>query len=335
MATETKQIPQLKLEEVQLLKELIDKHPVICLAKMFKLGTKQLQSIRKKLSGKIVIRMAKNRLFKIAASQSNKKNIADFVNAIEGSTSYIFTEMNPFKLKMFLDENKVNAPAKGGDIAPKDIIVPKGNTGFPPGPMISEFKDIGIDSMVKGGSIYIKKDCVVAKVGEEISRHMALVLSRLNIIPMEIGLNLYAAYDDGFLLRGSDLDISLETTLNKLQTAIGTALSLSLEIAYPTRDNISILLQKAFLSAKSLILTAEIITKDTVGDILAKAKASALALSNKILQVDSNALPADLKQEVEKVEVAEVKPSKEEKKEVKEEKKEEKDEGLGLGGLFG
>ena len=332
MATESKQIAQVKLEEVQILKDLIGNHPVICLAKMYKLGASQLQSIRKKLSGKIVIRMAKNRLFKIAAAQSKKEKIKDFVDTIEGSTSYIFTDMNPFKLKLFLDENKVNAPAKGGDTAPKDIIVPEGNTGFPPGPMISEFKEIGIDSMVKSGSIYIKRDCVVAQKGEEISRHMALVLSRLNISPMEIGLNLYAAYDDGFILKGSDLDLSLKKTLNQIQAAIGQALSLSLVIVYPTRENISMLLQKAHMEAKSLILSASIIMKDTVGDLLAKATHIALSLSNKILEVDPNALPEELKEKVAETAVTEIKPT--EQKEEKEKKEEEKQD-VGLGDLFG
>jgi len=332
MAATTKQIPEYKLKEVDLLKELINQYDVICLASMNKLGARQLQSIRKKLAGKITIRMTKNRLFKIAALQSNKKGIQDFINEIRGSTSYIFTDMNPFKLQIFLSENKVEAPAKAGDIAPKDIIVPEGNTGFPPGPMISEFKKVGIDSMVKQGSIYIKKDTVVAKKGEEISRMLALVLSRLNINPMEIGLNLYAAYDNGIILRESDLDINLEKTMEQIQTAISNALSLSIEIAFPTSENITLLIQKAHMAAKSLVLSAGIITKDTIPDLLAKAYGNALSLSNKILEVNPEALPADIKQKLGTEEVVEPKSTEPEKKE---EKKEEKAEDLGLGSLFG
>ncbi|MHA1264234.1 MAG: 50S ribosomal protein L10 [Candidatus Helarchaeota archaeon] len=333
MAVESKQIPEFKIQEVKQLKDLIDEYPVICLANMHKLGAQQLQSIRKKLAGKIIIRMTKNRLFKIAAKQSSKKNIQEFIETIMGSTSYIFTKMNPFKLKLFLDKNKVNAPAKGGDIAQNDIIVPEGNTGFPPGPMISELKEVGIDSMVKQGSIYIKKDTVVVKKGEEVSRHMAIVLSRLNIQPMEIGLNLYAAYDDGFILKEEDLEISLEDILNQLQAAIQNGLRLSVEIAFPTKENISLLLQKAHMHAKSLVISAGIITKDTIGEVLAKARMNALSIASKIFEIDPEALPAELKQQINVKKIQKVKP--EEKKKEKVEKKEEEAKDLGLGGLFG
>ncbi|MHA1131993.1 MAG: 50S ribosomal protein L10, partial [Candidatus Helarchaeota archaeon] len=259
MTTEIKKIPQVKLDEVEALKELINQHNIICLANIRKLGTRQLQFIRKKLTGKIVIRVTKNRLFKIAAQQSNKENIDQFLNEIRGATAYIFTDMNPFKLQFFLSENRVVAPARAGDIAPKDIVVPEGGTGFPPGPMISEFKKVGIDSMVKKGAIYIKKDTVVAKKGEEISRMLALVLSRLNINPMLIGLNLYAAYDNGLILTDSHLDIDLNRIKTDFQMAISNALKLSIQIAYPTPQNIGLLLQKAYMNAKSLILSAEII----------------------------------------------------------------------------
>jgi large subunit ribosomal protein L10 len=324
MATEVRHkhiVPQGKLEEVEQLKDLINKYNVICLAKMDKLGARQLQFIRKKLVGTIFIRMSKNRLFKIAALQSNKKNIKTFIDEIDGSTSYIFTDMNPFKLKLFLDKNKVNAPAKVGDMAPKDIVVNEGNTGFPPGPMISEFKEVGIDSMVKGGSIYIKKDVVVAKKGEEISRMLALVLSRLNLNPMEIGLNLYSAFDDGIILKDADLNISVESTLTQLKTAISNAINLSIEVAYPTKENITFIIQKAVLAAKGLVLTAGIISKDTIPDLLTKAYATALSLSIMINRVDPKALPSDLKQKIEVKGISDKKPEKPEKKEEKAEEK--------------
>jgi len=324
-------IPQGKLEEVEQLKDLINKHNVICLARMDKLGARQLQFIRKKLAGTIFIRMSKNRLFNIAALQSDKKNIKSFIEQIDGSTSYIFTDLNPFKLKLFLDKNKVNAPAKVGDIAPKDIIVREGNTGFPPGPMISEFKEVGIDSMVKGGSIYIKNDVLVAKKGEEIGRMLALVLSRLNLNPMEIGLNLYSAFDEGIILTDADLNISVESTLAQLKTAISNAINLSIEVAYPTKENIAFIIRKAVLSAKSLVLTAGIISKDTIRDLLSKGYITALSLSSRIIEVDPNALPSDLKEKLKRKGVSEKKPEKPEKKE---DKKEEKKD-LGFGSLFG
>ena len=69
MSTESKQIPQLKLEEVQALKDLIDKYPVICLAKMNKLGERQLQSQRKWL-GELVGTIAPLNMLNTQSNQS-------------------------------------------------------------------------------------------------------------------------------------------------------------------------------------------------------------------------------------------------------------------------
>jgi len=323
MAIESKHVSQSKLDEVQILKDLIDTNNVICMAKMDKLGASQLQGIRKKLRGKITIRMTKNRYMQIAAAQSNKPNLTEFTDGIQGSTSFIFTIMSPFKLKLFLDENKVKAPAKAGEHALKDIIVPEGNTGFPPGPVMSELKQVGIDTMVKSGTIHIKKETVVVKKGDEITRQIALVLSRLNLNPMEIGLNLYMAYDNGLILKEAELNINLKDTLAQVQTAFTNALKLSLKISYPTKQNIIMLIQKAILEAKSLILSSGIITKDTIQETLAKAYANGLSLANMILKVNPNALQQDLKAEMELKETPEEKKEKK-KEEKKEKKKEEK-----------
>jgi len=322
MAIESKRIPQSKVELVQTLKELIDKYNIICMAKMDKLGASQLQDIRRKLRGKINIRMTKNRYIQIAAAQSQKPNIKDFSEEIQGSTSFIFTDMSPFKLKLFLDENKVKAPAKAGDHAAKDIIVPEGNTGFPPGAVMSELKQVGIETMVKGGTIHIKKETLVVKKGDEITRQVALVLSRLNLNPMEIGLNLYAAYDNGLILKESDLKISIKDTLTQVQTAFTNALKISLKIAYPTKQNITMLIQKAILESKSLVLSTGIITKETISETLVKGYATAMSLISMIRKVNPNALPQDLEEKAEQIGTPEVLPSKEEKKEEpKEEKK--------------
>lgn len=326
MTAEAKIIPQFKKDEVEALKELINKYDIICFASMKKLAAHQLQTIRKKLAQKIVIRMAKNRLFRIAALQSKKKNLKEFVDELQGSTTFIFTEMSPLKLQLFLNQNKVKAPAKAGDIAPNDIVVPEGNTGFAPGPMISEFKKVGIDTLVKQGTIHVKNTSVVVKRGEEITRMLALILSRMNINPLEIGLLLYAAYDNGIILKAETLEIDLEKTKAQIRIAMANALNLSIKIAYPTKDNIGFLLQKAIMNAKSLMRKAGIITKDSMPDLLATAYNSALAIANKILQVKPDVIPPDIKQKVEEKAVSTTKPSKKEKKGEKTEDKKEKKE---------
>ena len=115
----------------------------------------------------------------------------------------LFSKENPFSLFKVLKKNKSSAPAKAGQKAPKDILVSKGGTNLPPGPMISQLSNVGIKTGVENGKIAIKEDCIVAKEGDEISQPLAEVLTRLEIEPMEIGLNLSAVYENGEILTKS------------------------------------------------------------------------------------------------------------------------------------
>ena len=60
---------------------------------------------------------------------------------MEGQSALIFTDMNPFKLFKILEDSKTPAPAKPGAIAPADIVVPRGDTGSAPGPILGTAAD--------------------------------------------------------------------------------------------------------------------------------------------------------------------------------------------------
>ena len=114
-----------------------------------------------------------------------------------GSKVLIFTQLNPFELILFLNKNKVRVPAKGGDMATGEIMIPAGNTGLQPGPVISEFNEAKVQTRIEGGSIFIAKDTIVARKGDIISTKTASLLSKLGMKPMEAGLALSYAYDNG------------------------------------------------------------------------------------------------------------------------------------------
>ena len=47
-------------------------------------------------------------------------------------------------IKPYLEKSKSNAPAKPGQTAPSDLVLPAGETPFTPGPMIGELGQLGI-----------------------------------------------------------------------------------------------------------------------------------------------------------------------------------------------
>ena len=311
MTSHTKKWKQAQLSELQ---QLTKKYPVIAIADLENFPASLFVRIRKKLAGKATVKVSKVRLIKKALEEdSSKKTLGKHA---EKSCAVIFTEMNPFELYSFLKKNKGSAFAKEGVLAPADVIIPAGDTGLPPGPALSDLKSAGLKVRVQGQTIAISSDCVVAKKGEPFKKEVVVVLSKLDIKPIEIGLNVVAVFENG-LVYGSDvLNIDTEEVFNKFATAYRNAFALSLEIGYLTKDTLPFLITKAARAALAVALDAEIYTEETLPIFLARADSAAKAINAKI--------PESASQEESKEEAKEEKPAEEKKEKAKEEKKEEK-----------
>jgi large subunit ribosomal protein L10 len=240
-----------KVKEVEELKKLIDSYSVIAILDVFKLPSRQLQEIQKKVRGKALIRMTKKSLLKLAIKNSTKQKVQELEKAIPQQPALVFTELEPFKFYSTIDKMKSPAAAKEGDVAQGDILVLAGPTSLLPGPAISELTRAGIPAGVEEGKIAVKKDSVVARKGEKISKQLAAALRKLNIEPMEVGLNIVAIYDNGTIYGKEALSL-VNVFPEKLKEGFNQALNLSVAISYPTKDNIKFLLAKAFNSAKAL-----------------------------------------------------------------------------------
>ncbi len=270
--TEQRQILQEKAKAVDEIESLIQKHKVIALANLQKVRAAQLQELRKKLSTDAYIRVVKNTLMRRAVAQAkNKPNLLKLEENLAGSTIFLFTDLNPFRLVLLLERSRVRITAKAGDVASFDVIVPAGSTGQPPGPIISQLGAVGLKTRIESGSVWVNKDTLVAKKGEAIPEALAAVLSKLGIKAVEAGLSLKAVYDDGVLLAEDQLRLDLDKTRSDVEEAYKAALYLSINSAYPMAENITILLRKAHQEAYSLSINEDIPTQETVLDILRKA----------------------------------------------------------------
>src|SRR5437667_12888949 len=108
--------------------------------------------------------VAKNTLLLKSVELTDTKDgkLGDFVKDLTASNILLFSELNPYALIILLDKSKVRVPAKAGDIATGEIMIPAGNTGLPPGPVISEYGEIRVKTKIEGGSIRVATDSVVA-----------------------------------------------------------------------------------------------------------------------------------------------------------------------------
>ena len=252
-----RKIQSWKKKEVELIKKELSNYNIIGIVDMTNMPSAQLQQMRSTLKKDFLIKMSKARLVKLAINQlkDQKKNIIELLPYIRGMPALIYTKENPFRLAKSLQKSKSKAPAKGGQLAPNDITIPAGPTPFTPGPIIGELSQAGLKTQVVEGKIHIKEDKIVVKEGEVITPKIASLLSKLKIEPMEIGMNLTAAYEDGIIYKKDVLAIDDKVYLQNIQTAHMDAIKLALAIEYPEKTILELLIKKSYLETKALAST--------------------------------------------------------------------------------
>src|SRR3989338_3155108 len=268
-----------KKKLVQELARDLDRYPIVGVVNLQNLPAQQLQTMRSMLKLKgVKLSMTRKKLLYLALSQSKKNNLDQLSAKIKGMPALLFTNDNPFALNALLVKNKSEAPAKAGQTAPKDIIVKAGSTSFAPGPIISELAAVGIKTKVNAGKLEIIQDVTVAKEGDVISAKLAETLKRLDIKPMEVGLNLVAVWEDGLVFDSKQLYIDEKEYAQNIAQAATWAMNLAVEAAYPTSDTTELLVQKAFREAKVVGIEYAIMNKDTSEEIIARSERQALSL---------------------------------------------------------
>ncbi|MGA8904508.1 MAG: 50S ribosomal protein L10 [Candidatus Bathyarchaeia archaeon] len=272
--------------------ELLKKYSVVAVADLQKVRSSQIQEIRKKLRGKAELIVAKNTILRIASEKiaAEKKGMDKFADALTGSKVLIFTQMNPFELIIFLNKNKVRVQAKGGDVATSDIMIPAGNTGLQPGPVISEFNEAKVQTRIESGSIFIAKDSVVVEKGEVIPVKTASLLSKLGMKPMEAGLSLSYAYDNGSVLGPNELAFDLDQMKADFSSAARLAFGVAVEANIMLPETAPMIISKAYRQAVAVSVESGFFTKQTANLIIQKAYANMNALSSAIAAVQPEAI---------------------------------------------
>ena len=276
---------ELKKKIAGRIEELCTAYKVVGVLDVSNIPAMQLQNMRAKLRGDLLIFMAKKRVIRIALenAKKSKKGVEALEGSLSGMPALVFANISPFRLASMLRESRTPAPAKPGQLAPRDIVIPAGPTAFAPGPVIGELGAIGIKTGVEGGKIAIKQDHVAAKKGEAINKKTAEVLAKLGIMPMEIGLSIKAAYEDGFVFTDA-LEFDDKKVRDMLAAAVQRSQTLALAISYPTKSTISLLIAKAHQQARGLARAGGIITKGNAAELIALAVLQARTIQDKFIK---------------------------------------------------
>ena len=327
-----------KKELVEELVQDMREYPVVAVVDMHGIPGQQVQSMRAGLRAHAKLKMTKNKLMVLAIEEAAKEKpgILGLKDSVHGQCAIVTTDIDPFKLFKKLEATMTAAPAKEGQLAPYDIVVPKGPTPFGPGPIIGELQKIGLPAAIDAGKIVVKKDTTLVKEGEPIPGPVAAMLPKLEILPMIVGMDLRAAYEDGVIYGRDVLDIPEDYYSTMFATAAHNALALGVSIAFPTKETIVPLIAKAFRESMGLSIEAAIPTKENIDRLLAKADAQMLALAS-ASGYTSDEIAARLSSAaaVAPVATAAAEAPAEEKVEEEEEEVSEEEAAAGLSALFG
>ena len=260
--------------------ELPRKRRVMAIVRMEKVRASQILLLRKRLGKEVEFFSIKDKIARKALSSVEAPGVADMAEKLRGQCMLVFTEMSPFKLNVLFSKNSIMMAARAGDTASIDVVVPAKNTGIAPGPMLTEFKEAGIPTKIDQGTIWITKDTVPVRKGEQIPEKLAPLLGKMDIKPVEVGIALDSALEGGRLYSAAELRVDVEAVRSDLGRAAQEALSLSAEAGFAVPENAAQLLQKAAGQARSLSVESGFATGETREQLLQKASAQAKALAS-------------------------------------------------------
>lgn len=310
-------VSETKKGEAEKLAGELKSHPVTGMADLRGLPSKELQEIRRALRGTAKIVVTKKAVITRALEASSKKGIEKLTENVH-IPALILSDKNSFKLQKLISKSKSKAYAKVGDIAPYDLIIPAGDTNLPPGPAISDLQKAGVKSAIMGNKIVVREDSLVAKKGDKITDVVAGVLRKLDIKPMEIGMNVVAAYENGTIFRKDILAVSEEEYIGNVQKAYRQAFNLAYNADIFIKEIIPTKLFDAYTKSLNLAINANVINEETIKVLLTKANLQTMAVAAQM--AGEAAMPAQ--------------PETKKAEEKTEEKKEE-EAAAGLGALFG
>ena len=276
-------VPDYKKKLVKEIEELVLKYPVVAIVDLTSMPSPQLQKMRQVLRNNVSIYVVNKRLIGFALENlaSRKQGIEKLYDFTKNTIpALLFTSKNPFDLYRDLKKSKTSAAAKPGQIAPKDIVIPEGPTPFAPGPIIGELGQFGIKTSVEGGKIAVKQDKVIVKEGEVITDAVAALMGKFGMKPIEIGLNLVAAYESGIIYNKKILDVDETVYKEMIMKSHLDAFKLAYSIKYSTQDTLKLWIANMQRDSLGLALKLNISNNETIKFLLSKAEAEASSINS-------------------------------------------------------
>ncbi len=217
-----------------------------------------MHQIRVALRGKGIVLMGKNTMVRRALRSiiSDYPQLERLLPHVRGNIGFVFTSSDLAEIRDIITANKVAAPARAGALAPRDVLVPAGNTGMEPG-KTSFFQALGIPTKIARGTIEIVSDVKVVTAGTRVGPSEATLLNMLNISPFTYGMSVVQIFDQGNVFPPDVLDVSTDELVGRFMTGVKTIAALSLALNYPTIASVTHSLVNAYKNVLAIALVTD------------------------------------------------------------------------------
>lgn len=234
-----------KLKFAQKLKAYFETYSKILIVGIDNVSSNLMQKIRVSLRGQAEILCGKNTLVRRIASKLEIPGINALISNLKGNVALVFTNEDVRKMKELVLKEKTLGPARVGQIAPCEVIVPAGNTGLEP-TMTSFMQALNIATKISRGSVEILNPVNLIKKGDKVGASEAALLQKLGILPFYFGMNPLQVFEDGACYPASVLEITDEELMGDVKEAICNVTALSMGIEYPNMASIAQMMNDGF-----------------------------------------------------------------------------------------
>jgi len=244
-----------------------------------------LQSMRRELRQRghpIVVAPNSALRHALSAAAKQRPSLAPLLERVEDQTALLTADGNPFAIFDEFARTRSPTPARGGEVAPRDIVVPAGSTSFKPGPIVGELQHAGFPAAIEKGKVVLKKDVTIVHAGQTISREVAGLLTRMDIRPLEVGLAVRGLVDGETFYLPEVLAVDLGAQRQSVAQAARRALGVAVELGYLTPETFPLLVQRAHRRALGVAVAAGYPTKETIEPLFVQAMKEAAALGRAV-----------------------------------------------------
>jgi large subunit ribosomal protein LP0 len=204
----------------------------------------------------MMVKVLKQRTDEDPDDQLKKEQYQTIKELLKLNVGMIFLDGDLQDVKKMVKDNVVQAPAKVGQTAPCDVVIPQGNTGLEPG-QTSFFQALNIHTKITKGTIEILNDTRVVVENERVGHSAATLLKKMKMNPFFWGLKIVHVFDQGSFYPPQVLNMTDYEKEQKLGHGISTVIALCLSLGWTTEASFPHVMMNGFKNCLAISLLTD------------------------------------------------------------------------------